>query len=417
MTPTIRDAYNQFLDKYIQGPLLDKDGNPCKGTTKRAYETSNPDHLALLASPRRESRPKAYAAALEQEIKIHQYLKNCPHLPRLHKVAAVPGESYALIVDYLGLTLFDLFNEVKDWENLETIAKKGLETLAFMHRKGILHGDVKLENCSWDGNLFDLGHAEEIGDQRTRNLKFSRPYRPPEMVIFNEAFLSSDIWALGSMLFELFTREPLIPIHKTKIDRLHAYKERLNYMIPPKEAPECFDEEGNLKPKSYSNKLPDLEAAIHNKFFFFGSRVDSYREMEEKREQLLDLLKKMCHPNPLERISAKEALSHPFFTASLQTDLCVRFQKTGKQAVLLQIFRDNVSIGEISFSKREEVVCYHLLKKNPYEIRLSDPKDPDTFLWKSGPLNLKERQIFHLNVESVLSKTDAPKSRSPALPS
>ena len=94
--------------------------------------------------------------------------------------------------------------------------RQGLETLSFFHRKGLAHLDIKPENMFYrKGKLkiFDFGCARKF-DEVDPNEGLGTPeYRSPEQILFYHYTPAlADVWALGAVLYELFTGFPILPV-------------------------------------------------------------------------------------------------------------------------------------------------------------------------------------------------------------
>jgi serine/threonine protein kinase len=92
------------------------------------------------------------------------------------------------------------------------IARKICAGLAAAHDKGVLHRDLKPSNIMLDGRgevlIMDFGLAglaHEIEDVRSG----TPAYMAPEQLVGKEVTARSDIYALGLVLYELFTGKPL----------------------------------------------------------------------------------------------------------------------------------------------------------------------------------------------------------------
>ncbi|KAG6820539.1 hypothetical protein H0H93_015710 [Arthromyces matolae] len=94
-----------------------------------------------------------------------------------------------------------------------------VDAIAYIHSKGVMHRDIKPENLLLDScfrlALADFGTAKVLGVNDSKNDKDGAPYSntfvgtpqyySPELLSNSHTYPSSDLWALGCVLFELHT--------------------------------------------------------------------------------------------------------------------------------------------------------------------------------------------------------------------
>lgn len=92
------------------------------------------------------------------------------------------------------------------------IIHQALEGLYHAHRKGVLHRDIKPANLilTPDGvvKLMDFGIARVVGEQRVtqaNRVVGTLEYMAPELIKGQEPAVTSDIYAMGVLLYELLT--------------------------------------------------------------------------------------------------------------------------------------------------------------------------------------------------------------------
>ncbi len=176
-----------------------------------------PEHLAnnVEALRRFEREAKAIAALSH------------PNILAIHDFGIEQGVSYAVMELLEGETLRSrLTRAALPWREAVEIAAAVAEGLAAAHAKGIIHRDLKPENIFLTANgqvkILDFGIARvkrvvspEAESLISTQTETTRPgavigtisYMSPEQVRGEEADAPSDIFALGSVLYEMVSGE------------------------------------------------------------------------------------------------------------------------------------------------------------------------------------------------------------------
>jgi serine/threonine-protein kinase len=135
-----------------------------------------------------------------------------PNLVNVFDQGSIDEIDFIVMEFVEGITLRDALKShsvISDTEALSVISAV-LSGLATAHAAGILHRDIKPENIllADDGRikLSDFGLARDIGNQTdTGSLVGTVAYLSPELIRRGQALASSDIYAIGIVLYEMLT--------------------------------------------------------------------------------------------------------------------------------------------------------------------------------------------------------------------
>jgi serine/threonine protein kinase len=175
-----------------------------------------------------------------------------PHIVPLFDYWREPGGAY-LVMRYLRGGTAEQLVESQGALSVSRVARLVDEVgsaLATAHADGVVHRDVKPANILFDDQggsyLGDFGIAAGVGSATVPEVGSlaSAVYSSPEQTLLGEAAASSDIYAFGSVLFELLSGEAPFP-HDTPMPELMERKRRgaiprLTEVRP--ELPEALDE-------------------------------------------------------------------------------------------------------------------------------------------------------------------------------
>ncbi|AMQ10695.1 putative serine/threonine protein kinase [Brazilian marseillevirus] len=134
--------------------------------------------------------------------------------------------SQTLVLEYLP---FDLSKRFLNMDEMPGVFKDICNGLAFLHKNGIIHADLKPSNILYDGKtakICDFGLSIFCGDQTVSvsHEIVTLHYRPPELLIDPACHFAYevDIWSLGCVFAELWRGNPLWSFDKRKLMEQHA---------------------------------------------------------------------------------------------------------------------------------------------------------------------------------------------------
>jgi casein kinase II subunit alpha len=247
---------------------------------------------------------------IKREIKILENLRLGPNIIKLLSVVKDQiSRTPAIITEYINNIDFkSLYQTLQDYD-IRYYLYELLKALDFCHSMGIMHRDVKPHNVMIDKEtrqlrLIDWGLAEFYHPGQEYNVRVaSRYFKGPELLVDYQLYdYSLDMWSLGCMVASMiFRKEPFFQGHDNydqlvKIVRVLGTEEFYEYI------------------DKYSIDLDVRFNDIlgrHSK-----KRWDRFRHSENQHlvsEEAIDFLDKLLRYDQLERLTAREAMDHPFF--------------------------------------------------------------------------------------------------------
>ncbi|KAG6745029.1 hypothetical protein NC652_036538 [Populus alba x Populus x berolinensis] len=258
-----------------------------------------------------------------------------------------------IVFEKLGPSLYDFLrkNSYRSFpiDLVRELGRQLLESVAFMHDLHLIHTDLKPENIllvsseyikvpdykflsrsTKDGSYFknlpkssaikliDFG-STTFEHQDHSYVVSTRHYRAPEVILGLGWNYPCDIWSVGCILVELCSGEALFQTHEN-LEHL-AMMERVLGPLPQhmvvradRRAEKYFRRgmrldwpEGATSRESMKAvmKLPRLPNLI-------------MQHVDHSAGELIDLLQGLLRYDPAERLKAREALRHPFFSRDLR---------------------------------------------------------------------------------------------------
>src|SRR5258707_2661973 len=188
--------------------LLGKGG---MGEVYRADDLTLGQVVAMKFLPDEAARDEGLLERFRNEVRIARRVSH-PNVCRVYDVGDVDGQTFFTMEYVDGEDLASLLRRIGRLppDKALDIARQLCAGLAAAHTKGVLHRDLKPANIMLDGRgqvvITDFGLAGVADDVRGNEIRSGTPaYMAPEQLAGKEVSPRSDIYALGLVLYEVFT--------------------------------------------------------------------------------------------------------------------------------------------------------------------------------------------------------------------
>ncbi|TCD68016.1 Casein kinase II subunit alpha [Steccherinum ochraceum] len=236
---------------------------------------------------------------IKREVKILRNLTGGPNVIRLLDVVQDgPSRSNSLIMEYVeNVDWKEFYPTITEPETKHYLFQL-LKALDFVHSRGIMHRDVKPANIMYDRprgklRLIDWGLAEFYHPDTKYHIRVgSRCYKGPELLTgYDKYDYSLDLWSVGCILAAMIFRKEHFFRGRDNEDQLLRILKVLGT-----DSFERYLEKHGLYIQTDNRAL--LQSS-------FGPASVS--------REALDLLEKCLKYDHCERLTAAEALAHPYF--------------------------------------------------------------------------------------------------------
>lgn len=219
---------------------------------------------------------------------------------------------------------------------IRLLLRKLFGALELMETRGLVHGDLKPENilvcfskklpirtmteyiehlqeqvdlsnvtiCDWSSS--SIGFTQEAGYMQ------SRFYRAPEVIFRGEYGPSVDIWSLGCIAAELFLGEPLFP-GEDELEVLQSIKSKLG-SFPSSLTKQIGKGSVAAQATGWQQQTKGYTPGTFESLFIESSGKSDFEILK-----FTNLLRQCLQLSPHARITASEAMRHPFITGSLNS--------------------------------------------------------------------------------------------------
>ncbi|XP_017771950.1 PREDICTED: putative serine/threonine-protein kinase C05D10.2 [Nicrophorus vespilloides] len=324
-----------------------------------------------------------------REIMFLQSFKNHPNIIKLHSIhRAANNRDIYLGFEYMET---DLHNVIKRGNVLKDVHKRYimyqlLKATKYIHSGNVIHRDQKPSNILLDTlcrcKIADFGLARSLTqmldgndtDPTLTDYVATRWYRAPEILIANRRYTKGiDMWSLGCILGEMIAGKPIFPGSST-VNQI----EKIMATIPTPSQDDisnvCVSGIGTSMIKNASNvhKVP-LKAMLGPDVPFDG----------------LDLIHKLLFFNPSKRLTAQQALKHPYVSKFHDPD-----QEIDMPCTVTIPFNDDIRLSVDDYrNKLYEIMAEHT-KLKPLKVQRNLVKVQPDFKYDVKPRVAKDTERF-----------------------
>lgn len=266
-----------------------------------------------------------------------------PNSPIPSKKGYAFEEDYLHFVMELGQQNFHnlIYEKVVHVSYLKLAMCQILLGLEYMHAKGVIHRDIKPANILWfveDGKgtakLCDFGMSKVHTSQAPNSPHICTCwFRSPEICARDENYsFASDMWSVGCVFYEMVARTALLVGSKDEDAKLiskiigllpNPSEEDIRKITradtdnPIKLGKEAFPKYRKSWKEMIHPIPPNLEkhraAELEKKKAADIAEFNKYPGEEASYDNFIDLLDGLLQLNPDKRLTATQALAHPFF--------------------------------------------------------------------------------------------------------
>mmetsp|Transcript_462 Transcript_462/g.1693 ORF Transcript_462/g.1693 Transcript_462/m.1693 type:complete len:442 (-) Transcript_462:88-1413(-) len=324
-----------FIEKY---ELKEAIGIGSTSSCYRCVHIMSGKELAVKIIDKRkiEAEYRGLISQFYNEIDILKSLRH-PNIIELEEVIESETKLYIVMELMRGGELFDFIvarGKLRE-DEAQGLAKKIISAVAYMHSQDIIHRDLKPENLllassgsEHDLKLIDFGLSKCMHGQDTASFLGTRGYLAPEMLQRRTYSKAVDCWALGIIVFIL-----------------------LCGCLP-------FDDDTSVLTSPLVNRKFQL------RFPHWAQNLS---------ESAQDLLRGLLNTNPRRRLTAEQALNHPWVQGKGKASTQKNYLRSPQ--ILGQVRTPRTARGAPNIQERRREVQKEQAEDEPPRERLgSEPR-------------------------------------------
>ncbi|KAM4749593.1 mitogen-activated protein kinase 12 [Rhinophrynus dorsalis] len=207
---------------------------------------------------------------------------------------------FYLVMPFMGTDLGKIMKHEKLSEDrIQFLVYQILKGLKYIHSAGIIHRDLKPGNLAVNEDcelkILDFGLARHTDSEMTGYV-VTRWYRAPEVILNWMHYTQTvDIWSVGCIMAEMYTGRPLFKGN----DHLDQLTEIMKITGTPTQ--DFVQKLQSPDAKNYIKSLPKVQKKDFGALLRYANPL------------AVNILEKMLVLDAEKRITATEALAHPYF--------------------------------------------------------------------------------------------------------
>lgn len=175
-------------------------------STSRLYRVSREGKHFMFKTARDNS--EILTSLIRREYEMSMTL-NHPYIAYVFTYDTIPGIGEGIVMEYVdGCSLADFLKGNPDLALRRRVLLQLFEAVAYIHRKGIIHNDLKPENIMVtrsDNNvkIIDFGLSDDDAHYLLKTLGCTLEYASPELLRRETLDVRSDIYSLGLLMKDI----------------------------------------------------------------------------------------------------------------------------------------------------------------------------------------------------------------------
>lgn len=175
-------------------------------STSRLYRVSRDGKHFMFKTARDNS--EILTSLIRREYELSMTLNN-PYIAYVFTYDSIPGIGEGIVMEYVdGCSLADFLKGNPDLALRRRVLLQLFEAVAYIHRKGIIHNDLKPENIMVtrsDNNvkIIDFGLSDDDAHYLLKTLGCTLEYASPELLRRETLDVRSDIYSLGLLMKDI----------------------------------------------------------------------------------------------------------------------------------------------------------------------------------------------------------------------